>query len=315
MDIDYNKLCLFIDMSEKFPSIILQQIISEYCTKNKQVIEDVLKEEKHDLFHKRIKAEPCCECATEYSTYIKVIHERQWEALFEAKEGNSFSCLHTCTSEVKKCYERFVPKRIATSDLLVSMPLILNIPSILKYVISRLCVSGFSKFLLQNQHTLYHSMEKIRCCKCINDPIEKILFNKKEWNKLFKKADSISCKGDTKDCCCYFSVRDGIDYASMDDTLLSKLFYVAGPISILNKIGQDSFLYFLSWTVDGKPLQNAITELLQIIEDKKCIPGILQHLSSGNFSNLDKTITQEADASDWLYRHLRNQKVCLFIWI
>ncbi|XP_052084059.1 uncharacterized protein LOC127721351 [Mytilus californianus] len=303
--IDYDKLCLFIDMSEKFPSVILQQIISEYCIFNKLVMEDVLREEKHDLFHKRVKAEPCCECTTEYSTYIKVIPENLWEALFKMTKVRSSSCLHSCTAELKKCYERFVPKRIDTSVLSVSMPLILNIPSVLNYVISRLCVSGFSNFLVQNQHTLYHSMEKRRCCKCKNDPIEKILINKKEWNKLYKKEDHVSCT--TKDCCCHFSVINGIEYSSLDDTLLSKIFYVSGPISVLNKIGQDRFLYFLSWTVDDEALRNALTELSQIIHNKS-FSDIVQHISSSNVSQLGEMKTQEVEARDWLYRQFRHQK-------
>lgn len=312
IDIDYHKLCLFIDLSEKYPSMILQQIISEYCTVHKLVIEDVLKQEKHDLFHKRIKAEPCCVCATEYSTYTNVISERDWDALFEIQDGSSRSCSHSCTSAPRNCYERFVPKLTNTSDLSVTMLLILNIPNILKYVISHLCASGFSKYLDQNQHTLYHSMEKRRCCKCKYDPIEKILITKKEWNKLYANRHHVSCP--TNDCCCHFSIIPGIEYFKIDDTLLSKIFYVSGPLSFLNKIGQEKFLYFLSWTHDDEPLHKALTELSQIVQHKS-FPDIIQHVTTRNVSHADETKTQEVEARDWMNRHLRNQKVCLYIFI
>lgn len=310
--IDYEKLCLFIDMSEKDPSMILKKIVSEFCNYNHfNSIEDVLKQEKHDLYHKRIKLEYCCECPIEYACYIRVIPEKQWEALFEMKANIPVSILHSCTSELTKCYARFVPKRIDTSDLSLSMSLIQNISCILNYVTSRLFVSGFSNFLVQNQHTLYHSMGKGRCCKCKSDPIDKILIEDSEWNKLFKKIDLNSCQGDTTctmDCCCQFTVITGIEYYSIEKILLSKIFYVAGPISVLKKIGQDKFLHFLSWTIDDEPLRNALTELSQIIQDS-CIA---QSISSSNVSQMAETKTQKVEAVDWVHRHLTHQKVFIY---
>lgn len=306
--VDDNKLRLFIDMSEKYPSILLKQIIAEYCNLNNTVIEEILRKEKHKLYHKRIKAEACCICPTEYSTYIKSISEKQWEALFKMNE-NSFS--HSCTFDLTKCYERFVPKKIDTSDLTVTMSLILNIPHLLKYFISCLCVNGFEKFLMRNQHTIYHSMEKQKCCMCNKDPTEKILIDKDDWEKLFIKEDITSCKSNTDNCCCQYSARKEVKYIDKDGTLLSKIVFVAGPIGTLNKIGQDAFSFFLNWTVDESSLRRALKKLLKITKDKNVCPNLLRHLSSSDVSDSDKTITNKKEVSEWISRHFRHQKVCI----
>ncbi|CAC5400771.1 unnamed protein product [Mytilus coruscus] len=301
ISIDNKKLCMFIDMSERYPGMILQQIISEYCRLNGLTLEEVLQIEKHKLYHKRF--EICCECSKGMSTFRKVITEEQWGELYQVNEGSD---LRNCTSNLKNCIECFAPKKISICNLSVAKVLILNIPNILIFMISRLCVSGFEKFLVDNQHTLYHAMERERCCRCnkfSTETSETLLIDAIEWNTLFIK-DAICCHTSSKECCCQYSIRNGIKYSDIDHTLLSKIFCVAGPIGVLNKIEQHPVLYFLNWIVDDQILQTALTELLNVIKDTKFDIEILS-----NNSKPDETIAKPTDARRWISRHLRQQQI------
>ncbi|CAC5403771.1 unnamed protein product [Mytilus coruscus] len=306
--IDDNELSLFIVMSEMYPATILQQVITEYCTINRLSIEDILKKEKHNLYHKRMKTESCCTCSTiQFAnvTFIKLIPEKHWEALYELEvEGN----MHLCPSKISKCSENFTPKKIDTNDLSVSVPLILYIPNILKYVMSRLFKTGIDTFLMKNKHLIFHSMEKKRCCMCTQDPTEKTVISKKELNTLYMKFENESCKTGYKDCCCLYSIRKGIRYFHMEEVFWSKLFQVAGPISFINKIGQDAFQYFLNWTVNDQPLRKTLKELLKTTKNKEFRQRMLEQVSTVNISKLDKSIIEKVDANVWISRHIQDQQ-------
>lgn len=288
--------------------MILQTFISEYCILKHLTIDDLLREEKHRLYHKRLKTESCCQCNTGLHThsYSKCIPEKHWEALYEVTEVDNS---HHCQCKSKLCIELFVPKRIITFDIFVATTLILYIPTILKYFISRLCVKGFDIFLMQNKHTLYHCMTNKMCCTCDQVPTEKILINETEWNSLFIKADNVYCKSGSDYCCCQFSVRSSVKYSDVDDILLSKLVNATGPFGILNKVVHDTFLYFLNWTAGDKRLEGAIIELLNMIEDKQFVSTI----RSSILFQSDETTTNQFDAQKWISKHLRPHQVCLFM--
>lgn len=309
IDLDNDKLCLYIGLSEIYPAKILQQIINEYCMLTEQTVEEILRKEQHDLYHKRILTESCCVCnaiGVEFCTFTKVIPEIQWEILYEMKECNN---VHSCPYNSNKCCENFIPKKIDTCDLSVTIPLVLNIPDILMYIINQLYMEKFDTFLINNKHVIYHSMEKTRCCKCVKDPHKKLLINKKEWNKLFMKEDNVSCQTASADCSCKYSVIKKLDPSKIDEYLLSKIFHVAGPISVLVQILQNRFLYFLNWTVEDSVLQGALEELSNVIDDETFRNNMLQQISSRNPHKLEDT-TKRSIASGWISKQLQNQKVC-----
>lgn len=267
---------------------------------------DILREEKHRLYHKRLKTVSCCQCTTEFPiySYSKCIPEKHWEALYQVTElTNSYNCKCECTP----CIECFVPKRMITFDIFVAMTLILHIPNILKYFVSQLCVTGFNTFLMNNKHTIYHCMKKNMCCECNNDSTGKVLINVAEWNTLYIKEDAVYCKTGSEYCCCQYAVRNLIKYSDVDDTLLSKIFNVAGPLRVLNKVGQDTFFYFLNWTDDDQPLQKVLIELLNIIENKQ----LVRLIRSSILSKSNETITNQFDARKWISKHLKQQQVWL----
>ncbi|CAC5416345.1 unnamed protein product [Mytilus coruscus] len=299
--VDNTRLRIFIYLSDLYPAILLRQVISEYCMLHSLTIENILKMEKHELYHKRINTESCCICHTESSNFYKLIPEKQWKAFYETKKGNS---MHSCPWNLKQCIELIVPKKIDTMDISMSKTLILNIPDILIYMVQRLCTSGFDQFLKHNQHVIYHSMEEKICCNCSEVSAEKKIINKGEWNKLFKKDDNISCKIGNKNCCCQYSVRRGIRCNNIEYILLIKIFNVVGPIAVLNKVEQDAFLYFLTWTVDDQPLRRALTDLLNIIGDK------MINVSTPSFihSKSEETKAKQSDVRMWIARHLRKQE-------
>ncbi|XP_052063895.1 uncharacterized protein LOC127703857 [Mytilus californianus] len=306
--LDIKKLRIFIDMSEKYPAMILQKLIFEYNSLQNVTTEDVLREEKHQLYHKRKKHQPCCKCTTELFSSIKIFPEEQWEALYEMNESSDS---HVCTSNLRNCCERYFPKRINTCNVLVAIALILNIPDILTYMIDRLCVNGIDKFVMRNQHTIYHSMERKRCCKCHKGymvPTANPFINKGEWNRLFVKEDNILCSVGNTDCCCQYTVRNSIQYTDMDDISWSKIFYVVGPISVVSKIKSNALLYFLNWNVDDQTLQGALTELLKMIDDEKFCNDMLRRISSFKHCESRETIANKMDATEWVSRHFRHQK-------
>ncbi|CAC5400773.1 unnamed protein product [Mytilus coruscus] len=298
--IDTKKLCKFIDMSERYPAMILQQLLLEYCSLNNVSIEDVLREEQHQLYHKRIKTDSCCKCTTGLATFIKVIPEKIWKMLYEEKEDSGS---HICPLHLKNCSERFVSKIINKFDLSVSKVLILNIPNTLIYIIHRLYVNRFDKFLMNSRHSLYHSMGKKMCCKCnkiSTENTERSLIKVNEWRQLFVK-DDIACQSSCKDCCCQYSLKNGIEYAEMNETMLSKIFQVAGPIGILNKIEHVPFLSYLKYTADDLPLKKELTELLNLIRDKT--------FCRIKFEQSNETIATKYDTRRWISRHMRQPKI------
>ncbi|VDI45556.1 Hypothetical predicted protein [Mytilus galloprovincialis] len=308
ISLDIKKLCMFIDMSEKYPAMILQKLISEYNSSKNVTTEDVLRKEKHQLYHKRKKHKPCCICTTEYVFSVNVIQEEQWEKLYEINESSD---LHVCTSNLRNCCERYIPKRINTSDITVATTLVLNVPDILSYMIDRLCVNGIDKFMMHNKHTLYHYMEKKRCCMCHNEfmvPTEKICFNKGEWNRLYVKENNTVCSVGSTDCCCKYSVRNAIQYTDMDDISWAKIFHVVGPISIISKIRNNTLSYFLNWNADDKILRQMLTELLQIIQDEKFCNDMLRRIASSNRVKSRETIATKIDTSEWVSKHFRHNK-------
>ncbi|XP_063438793.1 uncharacterized protein LOC134719763 [Mytilus trossulus] len=303
INIDIKQLRLFIVMSEIIPALILQKIISEFCNSNKTTIEALLEQTKHELYHKRIKTAACCLCKTSSPQINRVIPEKQWEALFENSD-------QLCSCEHKKCSERFVPKKgIETSDLAVSVPLIEHVPNILNYVRRRICDHGFDTFLIHYQHSIYHLMETKKCCQCDKVPTEKSLINKTEWNKLFLKEDNKNCQEGTIDCCCQFTVREGIKYSNFDEMLLYNLFVMSGPIRVLNKTRNDPLLHFLNWTKDNKTLQGSLKELCNIIEDRKFCRGVSQSIASRKISQVNKTLTDKVETQLWINKNMRNQTI------
>lgn len=302
INFDHIALRTFIHMSESYPGLILQQLISEYCASKSITIEDLLKIEKHQLYHQRIKNEPCCLCLT-VSNCNRVISEKQWKALYRENESSFF---HSCSSSMRKqCIERFTPKMNNTLDLSGSKTMILNIPTILAYMIEHLNIKDFSLFLMHYQHVIYHSMEEKMCCKCYTVPTEKIIINMEEWEKLFKKKKTISCKIGTRNCCCQYSVRNEIKFTDIDHTCLSKIFTIAGPFGVLNKIEQNSLFYFLNWTSDGEPLQRVIIDLLGMIQDKMFKVRNSLRLPM----QPEKSTAQQLRR--WLDDNVQKQEVCL----
>lgn len=282
--------------------MILQQFIFEYCKENDVTIEDILRREKHALYHKRCITKACCTCCTGMSLYSRVIPENQWIALYEVFEDSDS---HLCKLDMKDCCERFVPKRINKCDLSVSKTLILNIPDIVTYTVRNLCVRGFDKFLKQYQHEICHYMKGKRCCRCDKVPSKKPVFDSSQLEYLFIKSNNSSCHTGILDCCCQYSVRKGVEYTDIDANVLSKILNVAGPFSVLNRIEDDAFSYFLTWTVDEFPLLRALKELLNGIQDQKFYHSILFVIL--NQSHV--TTTKQIDARRWISRNLAKQKV------
>lgn len=313
-NVDNEKLRKFIDLSEIHPAEIIQQIISEYCTTDERNIEDILTKEKHDLYHKRIRTESCCECEITCPTFTKLISEKHWEALYE-KDKCIYSMLsnsHSCPLSLQKCIKTFIPKHVNTKDLSVSMPLVLYIPDMLRHIINGSAIKRFDKFLKNNKHKIYTFMDKRKPCTCYEVPTEKSIITKKEWEILFEKTNNASCKTCTQECCCQYSARRGIQFSKMDETLLCKILHVAGPISILNRIGQDAFLNFLKWTDDDRPLLGALTELLKVVKDEEFHRDLLNRISTCKNCDLDNTISKQVDAREWVSKHVKYERVCFF---
>ncbi|CAG2211280.1 unnamed protein product [Mytilus edulis] len=284
------------DMGQAVLELVSSQIVLNVGDKeNTQFIEDLLKNEKDQLYHKRQKTKKCCVCEDDkYAIYIKLLPEKQWEELYEVEECTN---QHSISCKIKICSTCVVPKKDLKLNVSVLVSLILYIPEILEYFISHFSDEKFEKILNDDQHTIYHSMKKEKCCKCKKDPTEKIILREKDWNTLFEKSDIIICKADKgKPCCCQYSVRKGIKKSSMDNILRCKIFDIAGPFGVINKIEQDALLYFLNWTVHDSSLPELLADLRikeqlekTFVNDKSLLDEILQESYYG--SHIDGTST------------------------
>lgn len=291
-------------MSEEYPAMILRKLISEFCTSKNITMKSLLEDEQHQLYHKRQKTnKTCCSCNNKFTIYMKVFTEEQWGFLYERAD----SCLCQCT--FKLCNKLYVPKKdftLTSCDISLLTSLVLYIPTILEHCFG---VNGFSKFLLNNRHTIYHLMGEKMCCKCDQQYTEKII-TKYEWNTLFKEDESMSCKNEIKNCCCPYTVHNEITCLHVEPTLLSKIVDAASPIGVFNKIGQDAFLYFINWNDKDEKLQGALRELLSMVTDQKFSTDMSHRISSCKPSNLDESLTQKIDPHGWVSKHLRHQQVC-----
>lgn len=288
--------------------MILRQFLSEYCASNDTTIHQLLRQEKHHLYHKREKTRTCCSCETDkFATYIKLLPEKQWRALYELTD-----CVNNHSSPCKSnnCCKLYVPKINLELNLSVLVSLVLYIPEILDRFISHFSDKKFEQFLKYNQHMIYHSMEKTKCCKCYNDPTEKKILHEKEWNTLFIRCEKTLCKTGNSDCCCQYSVRKEIKTSSMDPFLRCKIFDVAGPFSNINKIEQDAFSYFLNWTVCDRRLQNMLTDLLCVISTEKIeFDKLSKDIFSSNLSHVIEASTKRIDVEKWIETHVREQNL------
>lgn len=296
-------------MSEIYPAKILRKFISEFLTLHKITLERLLEEEKDQLYHKRQKTEKCCVCIDMEAKYMKLLTEEHWEALYELKNCTDPK---VCECKFKICSKLVVPKtdlKISSFDLSLIVSLILYIPRILNHY---LCMNGFGYFLMKYQHTIYHSKEKRRCCKCDGDDeqlSEKSLISENEWMKIFCKEDDKSCQKGTKNCCCLYTPKAGIKCSDLKVTLLSKIVCVAGPVSVLLKIGQETSLYFINWNINDQILLTVLQDLLKMIKDETFCNNMLHQIKS---SNISETVTPNIDTSRWISKHLRHQEVCPF---
>lgn len=309
INIDNDKVFTFIVQSEIYPAMILRQFLSEYCASEYTTINQLLRQEAHRLYHKREKTTQCCSCTNDkYATYIKLLPEKQWLALYELTD-----CVKILSTPCKSmnCYKLYVPKTNLELDLSVLVSLVLYIPEILKRFASHFSDKKFEKFLVNNQHVLYHSMETTRCCKCDSIPTWKKILHENEWDTLFIKCNKTNCNTDNENCCCQYSVRVEIKTSLLDNNLLCKIFDIAGPLADINKIEQDAFSYFLNWTVCDKPLQKTLTDLLCFIKTET---NEIAKMSKDIFSN---SPSQEVEASmkrienveKWIETHIREQNM------
>ncbi|CAG2211247.1 unnamed protein product [Mytilus edulis] len=102
--IDVKKMRKFIDMSERYPAMILDKIISEYCGLKKLSRQYILIEAKYRIDQNRISTEAC---VPGLHPYIKSVPEKQWTLLYEKAYGSK---MHSCPSELKSCIESYIPK-------------------------------------------------------------------------------------------------------------------------------------------------------------------------------------------------------------
>lgn len=246
INIDNDKLITFIVKSEIYPAMILRQFLSEYCASEDTTINQLLRLKTHPLYHRREKTRSCCSCENDkFATYIKLLPEKQWLALYELTDCVK---IHSTPCKSMNCYKLYVPKNNLELNLSVLVSLVLYIPEVLDRFISHFSEEKFEQFLIYNQHMLYHCMENMRCCKCDKDPTEKKILNEKEWNTLFIRCDKTlcnTCYTCNGDCCCQYSVRKQIKTSSMDPFLRCKIFDIAGPFSIIKRIEQDAFSYLI----------------------------------------------------------------------
>ncbi|CAC5403770.1 unnamed protein product [Mytilus coruscus] len=308
INIDNDKLCTFIVKSEIYPAMILRQFISEYCASKYITIDQLLRQETHNLYHMREKTGKCCSCENDkFATYVKLLPEKQWLALYELTDCINNQSRHC---ESKKCCKLYFPKKRLELDLSVLVSLVLYIPEILERFISHFSEKKFEQFLIYNKHIIYHSMEKTRCCKCENDPTEKKILHEKDWNTLFIRCDQTTCTTGNDDCYCQYSVRKEIKTTSMDSILRCKIFDIAGALSDINKIEQDAFSYFLNWTVCDRPIQRMLTDLLCAISTENIeFAKMSKDLFSSSLSEVVEASTKRIDVAKWIDTHIHEQNM------
>lgn len=307
--IGVKKIRRFIDMSERYPAMILDKIISEYCGLKNLSRQYILIEAKQQIYHNSMRTEACYKGSVPgLHPYIKKVPEEQCKLWYEKAYGSK---MHSCPSELETCFESYIHKKINTDDLSVSMFLVQNSQNMANHIMSRICGNRFDTFLIEHKHTLYHNVWNMRCCRCIKAPTKKKSISKDEWNTLYQKDNTIICKTIPDGCCCHFSFRNDIKYSDIDNTLLSKIFRVAGPIGVFDNIPKNAFPSLLIWTADDNKILKALTDLLGVIDDKMFRQKILSSIHSQSDETIaENTIADENDAHMWVTRHMRQPQVC-----
>lgn len=305
---DDIKLQRFVLLTERFPQLILQQIIEEYCFEMYQEysIIQFLKDEKHIFLHKRKKQSYCCMCDTKTFTYT--IPEKLWNKLYMYQEKK---ISHTCRNK-QKCllrYEINFNFDLSQAYTSVLITLVLNSPRLLRYMVKHMFTESFACFLEKCKHSIFHSVETIGSskCHCCNDKDGvhvKAMLTKDDWNKLFISNRPSSCT--IEHCCCLFSAKDNVDVNNLDDTLLHRIMNVAGPFRVFEKCKKNPLNIFLCWDGEYKEFIDASQQFLGVVKDTQFARAIQNKFSMS--SPPTESFGKEY-VGNWILRNVSAEKV------
>ena len=300
IDLNDHRFYRLVTLSNKLAAPVLRRVIKQYCDVHGLTFKDVLDFYKHELFHYWHGATAgCCKCNTR--RFIRVLLDKQWYTLFTDTSA-SLPVTHAHTGhDAKGCPEVVsacpgidvdvcdislasslltnITGKITTTHVVgvITKTCIttgLNIRGLLEYTVDQLSmhlgVNGFELYLSKHQHTLFHQMERRRCCQCTGDPEAKSVIKPTEWSTMYNSSPT-PCASAV--CSHQYNPIPGITCTSLTTQLLHRIGQAVGPVvtirSVRNQLAHtttgilDDSAFAALW---GE-MSGALDELVDIVTD------------------------------------------------
>ena len=300
IDLDDHRFYRLLTFSNKLAARVLRRLIKQYCDVHGLTFQELLDLYRHELFHYWHGATARC-CTCNDTRFNRVLLDKQWFTLFE-DICTSLSASHAHLGhDVKSCPEVSSARpgiNVDVCDISLSSSILtnitgkitttrvvglitntyvtasVNVDGLLEYTVDQLSahlgVNGFGQYLSKHQHSLFHHMEKNRCCQCTDDPDGKNTIRRTEWNTMYTSSYLV-CTSSV--CSHQYRPIPGITRASLTTHLIHKIGQAVGPVVTIRSV-RNQIAHSVTGTMDDptfvdiwRQLCAALDELIDIITD------------------------------------------------
>ena len=313
IDLDDHRFYRLLTFSNKLAARVLRRVIKQYCDVHGLTFQDVLDLYRHELFHYWHGATArCCKCNG--TRFNRVLLDKQWYTLFK-DISTSLSGSHTHSGhDAKSCPEVSSARpgiNVDVCDISLSSSILTNITGkittttvvglitstnvtarvsingLLEYVVDQvsalLGVNGFELYLSKHQHTLFHLMEKNRCCQCTDDPDGKSTIKLNEWMKMYDSSPT-PCTWPV--CSHQYRPLSSITRTSLTTQLIHKIGQAVGPVVTVRSV-RNQIVHTAKGTMDDhtfaalwRQLFEALDDLIDMIADRAWRSDMRRQISS-----------------------------------
>ena len=289
IDLDDHRFYRLITFSNKLAARVLRRVIKQYCDVHGLTFQEVLDLYRHELFHYWHGASASC-CKCNGTRFSRVLLDKQWYTLFK---DTSLSASHAHLGhDVRSCPEVSIARpgiSVDVCDISLSSSILtnitgkitttrvvglitntnvtasVNINGLLEYAIDQVSalLGGFEQYISKHQHSLFHRMEKNRCCQCTDDPDGKSTIKLNEWMKMYDRSPT-PCTWPV--CSHQYRPLSGITLTSLTTQLIHKIGQAVGPVVTIRSV-RNQIAHTVTGTMDNHTFAALWGQLFEALDD------------------------------------------------
>ena len=293
INLEDHRFYRVLTLSNKQAARVLRRVIKQYCDVHGLTFQDLLDLYRHELFHYWHGASASC-CKCNGTRFNRVLLDKQWYTLFN-DICTSLSASHAHSGhDVKSCPEvssarpgisvdvcdislassiltnitgKITTTRVVGLITSTNVTASVNIDGLLEYAIDQISallgVNGFELYLSKHQHSLFHRMEKNRCCQCTDDPDGKNAIKLTEWMKMYDRSPT-PCTWPV--CSHQYRPLSGITRTSLTTQLIHKIGQAVGPVANIRMV-RNQIAHTATGTMDGHTFAAIWDQLFEALDD------------------------------------------------